>query len=218
MDVFEALYTTRAMRRVRPHPIPLDVQTSILDAAIRSPSGGNSQRWRFLLVDDPALRTELGMVYRAAYCQLMETVYAKPIEAMKAAPESSSSLELAKMLRSGKHLADNFEHVPLLLFAFVQHDQTGQSLYPAVWSAMLAARAHGVGSAVTTVLDMFAAERTAELLGAPTDEGWRNPCAVTFGYPLGRWGVARRLPVGEVTFRNRWAAPSGLEAAAALWP
>src|SRR5579871_2456807 len=52
LDVEEALYTTRAMRRVRPDPIPLEVQARILDAAIRAPSGGNSQNWRFLLVDD----------------------------------------------------------------------------------------------------------------------------------------------------------------------
>ena len=55
MDIYEALYTTRAMRRVRPDPIPLDVQAKILDAAIRAPRGGNSQNWRFLLVDDPGV-------------------------------------------------------------------------------------------------------------------------------------------------------------------
>ena len=52
VDVYEALYTTRAMRRVKPDPIPVEVQERILDAAIRAPSGGNSQTWRFLLVDD----------------------------------------------------------------------------------------------------------------------------------------------------------------------
>ena len=52
MDIREALYTTRAMRRVTPDPIPEDVQMRILDATIRAPSGGNSQQWRFMLVDD----------------------------------------------------------------------------------------------------------------------------------------------------------------------
>ena len=56
MDVREALYTTRAMRRVTPDPIPDDVQARILDAAIRAPTGGNAQNWRFLLVDDPEVR------------------------------------------------------------------------------------------------------------------------------------------------------------------
>jgi len=64
MDVYEALYTTRAMRRVRPDPIPHAVQARILDAAIRAPSGGNSQNWRFVLVDDPAVKRQLGPLYR----------------------------------------------------------------------------------------------------------------------------------------------------------
>ncbi len=53
MDVYEALYTTRAMRRLKPDLVPADVQRRILDAAIRAPTGGNAQSWRFLLVDDP---------------------------------------------------------------------------------------------------------------------------------------------------------------------
>ena len=66
MDVYEALYTTRAMRRVRPDPIPADVQAKIVDAAIRAPSGGNTQNWRFMLVDDPELKAQLGPLYREA--------------------------------------------------------------------------------------------------------------------------------------------------------
>jgi nitroreductase len=59
MDIHEALYTTRAMRRIKPDPIPLDVQQRILDAAVRAPSGGNTQNWRFLVVDDPDVRNQL---------------------------------------------------------------------------------------------------------------------------------------------------------------
>src|SRR5439155_881214 len=81
MDLHEALYTTRAMRRMRPDPIPPDVQARILDAAIRAPSGGNMQTWRFLLVDDPAVKAEIGPLYRAAMSQLWETIYADQIAA-----------------------------------------------------------------------------------------------------------------------------------------
>ena len=218
MDVFEALYTTRAMRRVRPDPIPAEVQASILDAAIRAPSGGNSQRWRFVLVDDPAVREALAALYRSAFRTLMETAYAGPIEAMEKDPDAPASIELGTMLRSGRYLADHFADVPLLLFAFTRHDPTGQSLLPAVWSAMLAARAHGVGSALTTVLTLFAAEQTATILGMPPGEGWSNPCAVTFGYPLGRWAVAARRPAADVTYRNAWGRPAGLDIAGPLWP
>ena len=66
MDTLEALYTTRAMRRVTTEPIPQDVQAAILDAAIRAPSGGNTQNWRFMLVDDPEVKAGVGPLYRDA--------------------------------------------------------------------------------------------------------------------------------------------------------
>src|SRR5436190_21115231 len=64
VDIYEALYTTRAMRRVRPDPIPVDAQQRILDAAIRTPSGGNGQNWRFLLVDDKDVIGRLAPIYQ----------------------------------------------------------------------------------------------------------------------------------------------------------
>ena len=64
MDIHEALYTTRAMRRVKKDPIPDAVQQRILDAAVRAPTGGNAQGWRFLLVDSPEVKSQLGPLYR----------------------------------------------------------------------------------------------------------------------------------------------------------
>ncbi len=97
MDVREALYTTRAMRRVRPDPIPVDVQARILDAAIRAPSGGNTQGWRFLLADDPALKAELGPIYRECISQLWATFYAPRIAAAEAAPDDPESIQLMRI-------------------------------------------------------------------------------------------------------------------------
>src|SRR4051812_19869764 len=64
LDVLETIYTTRAMRRLKPDPIPVDVLRRILDAAIRGPSGGNQQGWAFVVVQDATLRAELGKIYR----------------------------------------------------------------------------------------------------------------------------------------------------------
>ena len=86
MYVYEALYTTRAMRRVRPDPIPYPVQARILDAAIRAPSGGNTQGWRFILVDDPAVKAELGPLYRDSISQLWATAYRDRVERAHRAP------------------------------------------------------------------------------------------------------------------------------------
>jgi nitroreductase len=217
LDIYEALYTTRAMRRVKPDPIPLAVQQKLLDAAIRAPSGGNAQMWRFLLVDDPALKARLGPIYRACLSQLWETIYKPRADAAAQAPDAPESREFLKMQRSASWLADHFESYPLFLFAFSQLDATGSSIFPAVWSAMLAARAEGIGSALTSVL-MFRMSEVLEVLGVPKDQGWSFNACVSFGIPTGRWGVAPRAPLHQVSFRNRWGSPVGFEIPAPLWP
>ena len=217
MDIREALYTTRAMRRVAPDPIPADVQAAILDAAIRAPSGGNTQNWRFLLVDDADVKGRIAPLYRDAITQLWATVYAERLAAAAAAPDDPESVQMVKVQRSAQWLADHFEDVPLYLFGFVQHDPTGGSIYPAVWSAMLAARGHGVGSSLTSVLGFFHPKETLDILGVPEGEGWIMACCVSFGYPTGRWGVASRRPVHEVSYRNRWGAEVGFEVPEPLW-
>jgi nitroreductase len=217
MDALEALYTTRAMRRVTAEPIPHDVQARILDAAIRAPSGGNTQNWRFLLVDDADVKARIGPLYRDSIEQLWKTVYADRIAAAEADPDDPESVQMGKVQRSAQHLADHFEQVPLFLFGFVQHDPTGGSIYPAVWNAMLAARAEGVGSSLTSVLGFFHPRETLDILGVPGDQGWIMACCVSFGYPTGRWGVAARRPVHEVSYRNRWGDPVGFEVPEPLW-
>ena len=120
MDLHEALYTTRAMRRVRPDPIPYDVQARMLDAAIRAPSGGNQQNWRFMLVDEPDKKAALAPLYQHAMGELWKTVYKDQLDAAHADPEAPESVQILKVQRSAQWLADNFETVPLYLFPFCQ--------------------------------------------------------------------------------------------------
>ena len=218
MDVREALYTTRAMRRVKPDPIPDAVQARILDAAIRAPSGGNSQGWRFLLIDDPVIKAQLGPLYRDAIGQLWQTFYADRLASARATPDDPQSASLLRVQSSAQHLADHFETVPLFLAAFTRSDPSGGSIFPAVWSAQLAARAEGVGSALTSVLGGFHGQEALEILGVPAGKGWTMACLVSFGYPSGRWDVAARRPVHEVAYRNRWGNPLGFEVPEPLWP
>jgi nitroreductase len=217
MDVLEALYTTRAMRRVSFDPIPRDVQALILDAAVRAPSGGNQQGWRFLVVDDDATRARLGEIYRECVDLLWKVVYGERLAQAQAAPEEEESAQFLRIHRSVEHAADHFAEYPLLLFGFIQHDPTGGSIYPAIWSAMLAARSQGVGSSLTSVL-MFQNEAVLDLLEVPKDEGWIMACCATFGYPTGTWAVAPRRPVEEVSHHNRWGQPLPFEVNGPLWP
>ena len=218
MDVYEALYTTRAMRRVRPDPIPYEVQARILDAAIRAPSGGNAQGWRFMLVDDPAVKGRLGPLYRDSIRQLWATAYRDRLEQARQAPAEPAHASLLRVTASAQHLADHFEQVPLFMIGFSRGDPTGGSIFPAVWSAQLAARAEGVGSALTSVLGIFHGAEAMSILGVPEDKGWTMACCVSLGYPTGRWAVAARRPVHEVASRNSWDGDLGLQIPGPLWP
>ena len=204
------------MRRVRPDPVPAAVQAKILDAAIRAPSGGNSQNWRFILVDSADIKGKLGPLYRECAALLWAGPYAERIERANASPEDPASVSLLKVTRSAQYLADHFEDVPLYLFAFTRNDRSGGSIFPAVWSAQLAGRAEGVGSALTTIL-AFRSAQTLEILGVPADRGWEMACCVSFGYPTGRWGIAPRKPAHEVAYRNTWGTHPGLEIPDPLW-
>ena len=217
MEIHEALYTTRAMRRVNPDPIPIEVQERILDAAIRAPSGGNQQNWRFLLVDDPDKKAALAPLYQHAMGELWKTVYKDQLEAARADPGNPDSIAVLKVQRSAQWLADHYEQVPLFLFPFSQYDPTGGSIYPAVWNAMLAARAEGVGSCLTALLQFFHPTETFEILGVPTDEGWVLSGTISFGYPTGTWAIAPRIPVHKVSYRNKWGLAVGFEVPEPLW-
>ena len=216
MDIREALYTTRAMRRVNPDPVPDEVQARMLDAAIRAPTGGNAQGWRFLLVDDKDQIAKIAALYAECIDMLFSTIYKDQV----AHAESSDDPEAVKfktMMNSVRWARENFASYPLLLFAFDQFDTTGGSIFPAVWSAMLQARADGVGSSLTSVL-LFKNDETLDILGVPKDEGWKMSCCVPFGYPTGKWGVPKRRPAHEVSYRNTWGGPLGLEIDEPLWP
>ena len=179
MELYEALYTTRAMRRVSPDPVPEDAVKIMLDAAVRAPSGGNTQNWRFLTVTDETLRAELGALYRQSFVQLQETVYKDAAEQAKARGDEGA----LRVMSSSAWLAENFEQVPLWVFAFHRNDPTGTSIYPAVWNMMLAAHGQGVGTCLTTILGFFKEKETFDLLGVPQDKGWSLSAAVSCGSP-----------------------------------
>lgn len=213
MDLTEALYTTRAMRRVSDEPIPDEIKARILDAAIRAPSGGNSQNWRMLVVDDPEVRGRLGPLYREAYQQLNETFYAGRREAAERAGDAAA----IRVMRSSDWLAENFETVPIWVLFFSRNDPTGSSIYPAVWNAMLAARGEGVGTCLTTILGNFKSAEVFELLDIPSDKGWQFKAAVSCGYPTGRWGLAQRAPAESVSYSNKWGLDLPFDVDGPIW-
>ena len=214
MDIYEALYTTRAMRRLKPDPIPYDVQARILDAAIRAPHIGEG--WRFILVDDPEIKSQFAPLYRKGF----ESMVGAPLEEAFAEVINTDT-QMGRTVRSGLHLVEHFHEVPLFLIGFGK-TKDGGGIYPALWNAMLAARAEGIGSTLTGFLQFYPNE-VMDILGVPKDMNgeartWNLHGVVPMGYPLGKWGVGARKPVHEVAARNSWEGDLGFTVPEPLWP
>lgn len=209
MDIYEAIYTTRAMRRLKPDPIPHDVQARILDAAIRAPHIGEG--WRFILVDDPQIKSQLAPLYRQGFERMVggppEEVFAEVLK---------TDTPMRRVVRSGLYLVNHFDQVPLLLIGFGRTKE-GAGVYPALQNVMLAARAEGIGSTLTGFLQSYFANEVMEILGVPKDAGWYMHGVVPMGYPLGKWGVGARKPVHEVAARNGWEGDLGFTVPEPLW-
>ena len=217
MDVFEALYTTRAMRRVKEDPIPEDVIKSIIDSAIRAPSGSNRQDWKFVVVTDKEVREKLSDIYKETWDYYVKSFYNNSEDLGASNLKDKDQIESVKRIsNSASWLAENYHKVPLLVLAFSRNDPTGSSIYPAIWNLMLAARGHGIGTCLTTVMS-FKTDDVYEVRGIPTDKGWALNATITAGYPLGKWGVAERKPVEEVTYLNKWGESPDWNLTEPLW-
>ena len=217
MDVFEALYTTRAMRRVKEDSIPDEIIKSMIDSAIRAPSGSNRQDWRFVAVTDQEVRTQLADIYKETWDYYVKSFYNSSSDLGASNLKDKEQIESVRRIsNSASWLADNYDKVPLLVLAFSRNDPTGSSIYPAIWSLMLAARSHGIGTCLTTVMS-FKTEEVYEVLDIPADKGWALNATITAGYPLGKWGVAERKPVEEVTFLNKWGQSPDWNLTEPLW-
>ena len=207
MDVLEAIYTTRAMRRLKPDPIPPDVLRAILDAAIRAPSGGNQQTWSFVVVQDPELRDGLGRIYKPAIEALFQPGGAYYDQMQDTGPVGE---QIRRIARSALYLGQHMHEAPVIVVPCIRtggrgtNITTGSSIYPAVQNLMLAARAFGIGSTLTTI-HRVNQDAVRELLGIPPEV--ETAALIPLGYPRGRWGVAERRPLSEVAFADRWNQP-----------
>ena len=195
MPLGEAIFSLRALRRLKPDPIPHDVLRDILEAAIRAPNGGNQQPWHYIVVEDHPTRAELSELYHEAW-------WAKRRDAGYHTPE-----ELPRNYQMSMHLADHIGDVPVLILvcATAKGPGAAASVIPSVQNLLLAARALGVGGTITT-LHAQVEDRVHELFNIP--ETAQVVYCIPLGYPEGRFGPNVRKPLSEVCSFNRWGSPS----------
>jgi len=214
MELRDAMSTLRAVRRLRPDPIPEDAIERILQAATWAPTGGNVQPWRVVVVRDEATRAEMATCYARRWGTYAEG----RADVVTKLPEPART-RTQKMLAAGDHLAENFAACPVLLvFCFAPAQMTitdadlgrpsivgGASVYPAVQNALLACRDEGIGCTLTTLL-CADEEQMRPLIGMPAD--WYTACVVPIGLPVGGGhGPITRRPVSSLAFADRWDTP-----------
>jgi nitroreductase len=207
LTVLEALHSTPARRYLAPDPIPDDVLWAILDAAIRGPSGGNTQAWGWVVVTDQRVKDRVAAWYRdnwdAAYGSRREQI-------LSGATGTSGGGLTPRGFLGAEHLAHHIHEAPVWVFAVLRgaadttNPRVGSSIYGAVQQLCLAARAYGIGTSLTTLYGGHEAE-LRELLGLPDDA--LAMALVPMGYPAkGRWAEPRRKPVEGVVHWDRWGA------------
>ncbi len=229
--LLDVMATMRAMRRLKPDPVPDEVLEAVVRAATWAPSGSDAQHYAFVVVTDRARMAELGELWRDVvdtYATLMGRVvpgadddrHARMADALRYQAEhfdDTPALVAACYRRSGPGLGalldvrGNIElarelgpsRIRKLLAGARQAGGLAEasSIYPAVQNLLLAARAHGLG-ATLTIWHLFRENDFRRLLGVPDDHGVY--ALVPMGYPLGRFGPVRRRPVGDVLHWQRW--------------
>ncbi len=194
MPLGEAIFTLRAIRRLKPDPIPDADIRDILEATIHAPNGGNQQGWRFIVVTDPELRSKLGELYHEAW-------WAKRRDDGIRGPEDVPPGK--GVMRSAMRLADEIGDSPVIVLMCATGTGPAQaaSIIPAAQNMLLAARALGIGGTITT-LHPQVDERVNSLFGIP-DTAQVVYC-IPLGYPRGRFGPTSRKPQDEVCFYNGW--------------
>jgi nitroreductase len=214
IELFEAIHTARSLRRLKPDPVPEALITQVLDAAIRAPTGGNAQNWAFLVVRDAELRRSLGEIYRKS------SDIAAKMYAAKGRPGHMTERQYKRMMTTGVHLWNHLGDAPIILIPCLRRLEVpdapgvdlaaerayaerirGASIYPAVQNIILACRALGLGTTITT--NHLRCEHDVRvLLCLPDDVD--SFALMPIGWPIDRFGPLSRKPLSEVAHADRW--------------
>jgi nitroreductase len=198
--VDKLLTTTRAVRKRLDfsRPVPLTVVQECLTIALQAPTGSNAQLWRWLVITDPALKEALAALYRDL-----------PPREVRTEPDPPPTAQQERVLASAHFLLEHLGEAPVLVVPCVREAGGpagwAPSVYPAVWSLILALRSRGLGSVITTA-HLYHRQEAAELLGIP--EGYAQACLLPIAYYTGKeFRPADRLPLERVCYLNRWGEP-----------
>ncbi len=212
MDFFDVATTTPTVRRFSDRPIDDRTLARVFEIANMAPSGSNAQPWEFVIVRSAETRRAIQNLYEQVWGPYKETAIIRG--------RTSLSARAQKALRVGDEFAAQLSIVPVHVVVFLDRPKmrvergspedltnfgaTYGSIFPAIELLMLAARAHGLGTAMTTMLSSREAE-TKVLLGVP--EQYQLITLVPLGYPADGFKRPYRKPVWPRLHAERWERP-----------
>ena len=201
-ELFHIMRTTRAMRRLKPDPVPDELIHQILQAGQWAANGGANQRWRFLVVKDRSIKEQVQKWYQKAFDEVVGPRYrnAEP-------PPGSSPGRYRRQHDAVEYLTEHYHEAPVWIVACQDDGEetpsrsAGASIYPAVQNMLLAARALGLGSTLTS-RHLRHEKEVEEILGLPP--GVHSYAILPIGYPMGNFGPVRRGPLSDVAYLDKW--------------
>ena len=204
-DLFEIMQTTRAMRRLKPDPVPDELIRKILQAGVCAPNGGNTQRWRFLVIKDTKIKQQVQVFYKRAFDEVIGPRYLT-----SSPPPGVTKERYLRQHAAVEHLTNHFHEAPVWIVACLDEGTvpptrwSGASIYPAVQNMLLAARALGLGATLTTRHLLYEKE-TEAALGLPP--GVHSYAILPIGYPVGKFGPVGRGALADIVYAERWGQP-----------
>jgi nitroreductase len=203
--LFEIMYTTRAMRKLKSDPVPEGTLVKLIDAANRAASGSNAQGARWLIVRDQEQRNKIAAINKVA----VDAYYEDQMTNMPELPHQDRA-KRKRMFDAVKWQGDNLQYIPAIIYACYDFGMEVPaemramgmlSTLPGVQNLLLAARAHGLGATLTT-LGLSDRDAIREILGVP--ETVEVYAMIPVGYPMGNFGPVTRLPAEETICWDSW--------------
>ena len=206
MDVFDTIHSMRAMRRLKPDPVPKALLEKILSAGIQAPSGQNTQPWAFLVLTETANKKFFGDRYNYWLRERFGDLLLK----------NDTSSPYGRTINAARHLGDHMHEAPVILMVFgkrdwpfnvKENDRKGNappsygSIYPCVQNILIAARALGLGASLTTMHQMFEDE-IHDQFNVPRTHG--IVATIPIGYPEGNFGPLTREPLNKKVHYEQW--------------
>jgi nitroreductase len=184
-DVYELFRNQRAIRNFTDEDVPDELVDCVLTAAIHAPSGSNTQPWHFIVIRDKSVKNAISEVYEEARAATSRAK--QPSAASERPPLMAAPVLIVPCVNTPASGRAGF--------------QTGASIYPSVQNLMLAARALGLGTVLTTLHRRRKAQ-IHEILGIPDDI--ESAAIIPLGWPDREYGPNRRPSLEQFVMRDGW--------------